>query len=467
LKAVKSRKLGIWGALPNYIGGKRRICAVIFREIDRLLPRRNWRGLTFLDGFLGGGSVSIYAKAQGFHVTACDVAERAMVVGEALIANSRVRLAREDVLRLLVPNNLPAGRVERELAPSTFTCDQARFIDRALALAEATGDKAKAALFRLLAIRVAQLAHPLSQVRGGTIHRISSGDYESITESCLHQYISGLRLTHSARLWAIAQQINAGIFEGHGLAIRGSILDVLPTINAAVFYADPPYANTLGYEKAYRVIDEMLEGSARSPSPFTARDGASLLDTLFESAQHIPIWILSFGNAVITIEELASKMTRLGRQTRTVSLHYKHMPALAGPEKRRSNREFLVVGWDQEALERLMDGQGITARLDHPHAVAQVHVDASSGSAEPSPFVSGFHDGEESTEASFHEEVALLAGEAVPEVGGDVNDPGALQVEASLDRNLEGRVLGRVSLRHDPTFTDPAADGQACTEETK
>jgi hypothetical protein len=38
----------------------------------------------FLDGFLGGGSVSFYAKAEGFaHVTACDIAERGIVEAEA------------------------------------------------------------------------------------------------------------------------------------------------------------------------------------------------------------------------------------------------------------------------------------------------------------------------------------------------------------------------------------------------
>ena len=52
----KSRKrLSAWSALPPYLGGKRRLAPTIFREIDRILPRRLWRDLTFLDGFLGGG----------------------------------------------------------------------------------------------------------------------------------------------------------------------------------------------------------------------------------------------------------------------------------------------------------------------------------------------------------------------------------------------------------------------------
>src|SRR5256885_16915797 len=97
---LKSRKkLTLWASLPPYLGGKRRLCPLIFREIDRLLPRRLWAGRTFLDAFLGGGSVSLYAKAQGFWVVATDIAERAIVVGQALIENQRVKLTRDDVLR--------------------------------------------------------------------------------------------------------------------------------------------------------------------------------------------------------------------------------------------------------------------------------------------------------------------------------------------------------------------------------
>ena len=63
---TRSRKLAIWRALPPYLGGKRRLCPLIFRELGRVVPRRLWPQLTLLDGFLGGGAVSLFAKAQGF-----------------------------------------------------------------------------------------------------------------------------------------------------------------------------------------------------------------------------------------------------------------------------------------------------------------------------------------------------------------------------------------------------------------
>src|SRR5512134_2590563 len=143
------RRLPFFAALFPYLGGKRRLCPLIFREVDRLLPRRYWAGRSFLDGFLGGGSVSLYAKAQGFRVVATDIAERAITVGRALIENSRVRLTREDVLRLLEPTDASPGRIERDLVPAVFTANLGRFLDRALAVADESADPAKAALIRM------------------------------------------------------------------------------------------------------------------------------------------------------------------------------------------------------------------------------------------------------------------------------------------------------------------------------
>src|SRR5881296_1150949 len=115
----------------------------------------------------------------------------------------------------------------------------------------------------------------------------------------------------------------------------------------------------MSYEKEYRVIDQLLEGTTRPTSPFTAKTGASRLDTLFERATHIPVWVLSLGNEVVTIEELEAKMTNLGRQTKAIAIKYQHLPAVATEEKNRENREFLVVGWDPDAeLVRENSGGG-------------------------------------------------------------------------------------------------------------
>ena len=120
----------------------------------------------------------------------------------------------------------------------------------------------------------------MSQVRKGTIHRVATCEYEAITDSCVHHYVEGLRLTRPDRVWRIAQQLNAGVFAGDGRVIKSSVLDVLPKIEADVAYFDPPYPGVMSYEKEYKIIDLILEGAQRETSPFTAKDGAAMIDGL-------------------------------------------------------------------------------------------------------------------------------------------------------------------------------------------
>jgi len=463
------RRLPFFQALFPYLGGKRRLCPLIFREIDRLLPRRHWRGRTFLDGFLGGGSVSLYAKAQGFNVVATDIAERAITVGRALIENSRVRLTREDVLRLLQPSDAPPGRIEHELVPAVFTANLGRFLDRALAVADESADPAKAALIRMLAIRAALAAHPMSQVRKGTIHRVTTGEFESITESCLKRYVQeGLRLTRLDTAWSLARQINGGVFAGEGRVLKQSVLDVLPTVEADVAYFDPPYPGVMSYEREYKVIDLILEGATRVTSPFTARDGAAMIDGLFERAGHIPIWLLSLGNEVVTIGELEEKMRCLGRETRSFEIRHQHLPAIATEEKKERNREFLVVGWDTEAAllrERSVGIDGPDQVVVPDDRGVAVELEPHRGRAEAPAVARGLGDAEDELQPGLPDERGLLAlSDPVPELQHGIDRPHAVLVKRCIDGDAEVGMDPPIAHSHRLAPTGPGVNSE--TKET-
>jgi hypothetical protein len=151
--------------------------------------------------------------------------------------------------------------------------------------------------------------------------------------------LRGRAIDSSGKLWELAHPSTPGCSVKVGFSSeRGA----LPEISADIAYFDPPYPGVMSYEKEYRVIDEILEGRSRPTSPFTAKDGAGMIDHLFDRAIHIPVWILSLGNAVVGIDELEAKMTRLGRKTKALEL----LPASTGSDggEEAANREFLVVG---------------------------------------------------------------------------------------------------------------------------
>jgi len=123
-------RLTMFNALPSYLGGKRRLIGAIFKN----LPPPG-ESTTFVDAFLGGGSVSLYAKARGYRVICNDVAERSFAVGKALIENDHAKLTKDDLVKF---SALPkgAGYVEKNLSPDVFPVEHGRFLDQLLLAAD-------------------------------------------------------------------------------------------------------------------------------------------------------------------------------------------------------------------------------------------------------------------------------------------------------------------------------------------
>jgi adenine-specific DNA methylase len=119
----------MWGrlkALPPYFGGKRRLLGRIFKHLPK--PQD---APVLVDAFLGGGSVSLFAKGRGYRVVCNDIALRSYIVGKALIENNHVTLVPEDVMRLLIEMEAESHFIEENFARSVVTTKYARFLDGA------------------------------------------------------------------------------------------------------------------------------------------------------------------------------------------------------------------------------------------------------------------------------------------------------------------------------------------------
>jgi hypothetical protein len=132
-------------SLPSYFGGKRKLVKYIFKPIKK-------KDGVFVDAFLGGGSVSLYAKAKGYKVISNDIALRSLIIGKAIISNNSVKLESEDLARLFIETKHD-GFIKKNYCPKVFTTKIADFLDNAVVAARQVENETKRYLLLHLLIK--------------------------------------------------------------------------------------------------------------------------------------------------------------------------------------------------------------------------------------------------------------------------------------------------------------------------
>jgi len=124
------------------------------------------------------------------------------------------------------------------------------------------------------------------------------------------------------------------------------VFEFLPQVEGDVAYFDPPYYGTMSYETALRVVDNVLRGEELpvERSVFSREGALGFVERMFDLARHVPLWVMSFGNAKADLEELVALMRKFRSRVEARALHYVHLTGLSGEERRRENREFVLVG---------------------------------------------------------------------------------------------------------------------------
>jgi len=336
-------------ALPPYFGGKRRLAPLILREISQVYDWKDWNHLGLCDPFLGGGAISLYAKAQGFRVTCGDVAERCALIGRAVIENNSVRLTDADLDRLFVEAPAEAHEQRDETLPlfSTFRSDKAAFLNNAFTIANAVEEPTKRALLRLLLLKYIFWLRPHSKFSSpGAFDRpFAEGRLDDIKDTYKHAIAANAAPPlHGLR--RMQTYINHAVMQG-AQPCRALKADAAETIRATqdaeVLYLDPPYSGTLSYEKEYRMLDRILGDGDLETSGFSAPDGLRLLGELLTECDAFPLWVISYGNQVSGLDEVVGIVQRHREAARTIEIQYRHLEAVASAEKSAANREFIIL----------------------------------------------------------------------------------------------------------------------------
>lgn len=330
-----ARTPAVFQALPPYLGGKRRLAPIIFAMLAEIVPPARWPGLGFVDPFCGGGAVALYAKLQGFNVTAADIAERACIVARAVIANSRTRLTFEDVLDLYVEPGSPYPKAARAYVPSVFSDTQASWLDRALERAGGRREPVRSLLMLVIVKAVLRL-HPMSVVSATDARAALTGDFDRVSPHRLAHFARADAQLKPKRVWQLAQDVNSGVVGGTGVASKGDALRTLTTTDASVAYIDPPYAGTASYASAYRALDEILGDRRLDARPPGLAD-------IVAAAAHIPTIVVSYGGPSTSLQELTLLVGRFRTVRRAIAIPYPHLASIATEEKNASNEEFIVI----------------------------------------------------------------------------------------------------------------------------
>ncbi len=335
-------------ALPPYFGGKRKLLGRIMKHLP--VPTE---APVFVDAFLGGGSVSLFAKARGYRVICNDIALRSYVVGKALIENDRVTLGKDDVIRLFKTNGDESHFIEEHFAPDVVTTKHARFLDAAFKNARnAIG--AKKWLLLLLLVKYILRMRPMGNFGAKTIvNQAEEGKWEEMNPNYLRDVFSRNICGHPKTVAeTLRKQINQGVFsngqtnESH----RKDVFEFLRKVEGDILYLDPPYAGTSSYETSLKALDSILEGKLVSPEPsvFSSVGALEALEQLLEASRHFPTWVLSYGNAEVDLETLVKTVERFKPVVAAEAFNYTHLTGLSSEEHRKRNQELLIVAQERK-----------------------------------------------------------------------------------------------------------------------
>jgi len=327
-------------ALPPYFGGKQALVKTIFR----LLPAVR-ECPTFADAFLGGGSVSMYAKALGYRVHCNDLAERSAVLGRGLIENDRAIVCRYDVGALLAPNDYVF--CQREPVKKYFTDDDALLIDTI------SGNlKQLAAGFKKDLLTIALINFVLRSRHHGdfgvqwTYETLRAKENTYLPAGHM-QMIRRYLKSPLDRFIVEVEKVSQGVFSNgeQNVFTQKDVLDFLEHTRADIAYFDPPYYGSAPYEERYKILDWIIEGEVKETkiSGFNQSQAYDLIRGMLELAEWARVWAISYGGPKVERQEFLSLVKKHRPTAKEIPLKHKYNFGNQKADSEKRDTEILII----------------------------------------------------------------------------------------------------------------------------
>jgi len=333
-------------ALVSYLGGKRKLVPEIFKHVPD-----SSEAPVFADGFMGGCSVSLFAKARGHTVLANDLSVRSFIPAKALIENNIHFIEEEDILKLFIPIE-SENFILKTYTPKVFTRKIARFLDTAFENIKVMPEH-KQWLMKLLMIKFIMSTKPFGHMTMGakSVESLDQGQYEDGLKKRSYSK-NNLRQVHNPAVFLreLADRINYAVCDnGNQNKVHHSdVFEFVKNIKADIIYFDPPYADTVSYEESYVILDNILKGRKDKPevSVFTKKDALEFIDKLCKASTHIKHWIISMGqpdpSRGISPDELLKVVRKYKPKAEYRILDHKWSVDNAGSKKKKDVVEYMI-----------------------------------------------------------------------------------------------------------------------------
>lgn len=314
---------------PQYLGAKH----TLLTWINKFIPNNV---NTALDAFAGSQSVAFLFKQLGIQTLTNDFLNFNHQIGKALIENRNDKLSSNDINILF---NNSADKEKYQLMENVFTDiffekEEAIFLDNFRANIPLLSNKYKQALAYTIMNR--SMTRKVTMGHFGHTQALRyANDPERIKRN--RSLVRPLKDIFEE----LVVKYNSAVFDNNkeNISYNQNALELIPKLNKVdLVYFDPPYCDShADYQSFYHLLEtyteywqdkQFINGIKRyEPQRYSGFDKKknviSSFETLFEYAQEIPHWLISYNDRSFpTVENLAkiiSKHRSVTIETKTYS----------------------------------------------------------------------------------------------------------------------------------------------------